>query len=158
MPAHPEITAIVSHGAMVQGVVQGLRALEMLYPSGDPNHVYFFTIAMGPSDVAACRSGFLDGATCQSPWEQLDLASKVMLDYCCLGNDVPYDISITPYMIDQSNIDSPRYGAPAIWGSMYGLDYDLWPILDFSEAGITSRGEDLLLIDGTPGGYDTPMR
>lgn len=133
LPTHPEINAIWSMGAMVQGVTEALGSIDRLYPAGDPNHVYQLSCDEDPGSCTNIRLAYLDGAALHSPWEEGDAAMKAMLTYVCLGLPVPREQVFDSFVIDTENIDdSGRYGAPMVWGEMMQqvTDFNAWPVLE----------------------------
>jgi ABC-type sugar transport system substrate-binding protein len=132
LPAHPEINAICTHNNMVPGVVEALRAIKRLYPIDHPEHVPYVGIDCFPVAMEHLRNGFCDGIAVHSPWEEADAAFKcAMLKVCC-GLDVPKLVNFDSYLITRDNIDSVRFGAPAVWGDMWSKypDFDEWPVLE----------------------------
>jgi len=145
-PAHPELNAILDHGSMLGGAIEGLRTIDRLYPVGNPDHVVALGIDELPDTLNAIRDGYADGCSAHSPWEECDAVTRAMLAYACCGLAVPSDVVFTSYFVDNSNIDDPRWGAPAIWGDQFQNEpnFDQWPILDFpAEYGIITPTVDM---------------
>jgi len=129
--AHPEINAVFSQGAVVNGIVQGLKAINKLYPVGDPNHIVVTTIDEETDTDMAVRDGWFDATTMHSAWELNDALTKLALMYVCCGNkDIPKEVIVPTYSITAANMNSPRWGEPALTGFMQHANFDLWPILD----------------------------
>ncbi|GAH91804.1 unnamed protein product, partial [marine sediment metagenome] len=150
------VNTLISTGVLAGGMTEALRVLGRLHPAGHPDHVLMTTTDEDPPVMDAIRAGYLDMIAGQSPWEDTDLVGKAMLTYVCLGKPVPKEIFIPIWAIDITNVDGSRFGADAIWGNKELTNFDTWPVLDFSEEGMKARGEELLLLDGVLGGFETP--
>jgi ribose transport system substrate-binding protein len=136
LPAHPEINAVFTQGAMISGTKQALDSLDRLETVGQPGHVLWVGCDECPVAVGTLRAGYTDGIASHSPWEIMDGACKAMLTYVCCGRDVPEIVTYDTRIVTPANIDDvPRWGAPLVWGDMFNdyPDFADWPTLDIPE-------------------------
>lgn len=132
---HPETNAFFEHGIMSSGIIEGLQELGMLYPAGDPGHLYVVPIVAEPATVANLREGYIDGIASQDMWEYVDPVTKAMLANVCCGQSVPSHVTVIPYFITAETIDTPRWGAPKMWCDMFtdNVAFDDWPLLELPD-------------------------
>ena len=126
---HPEWNAVYEMGSMSGGVIEGLRTIGRLYPSGDARHVYLVATDEPPDAVQGIRDGYVDACVGHSPYEEMDVCMKAAMKYVCLGKPVDRYYFCPMYAVTPENMDSPL-----CWGNLSGkVPYDEWPILDIPE-------------------------
>jgi ABC-type sugar transport system substrate-binding protein len=136
LPTHPEINAIFTPGAMHMGILEALSTLDRLYPKDDPRHVIWVAGNDNLPAVNAIKEGTADALMSHSPWEIADACSKIILTNICCGLPVEKEYWLSVYIIDEGNIDSPRYAPEGWtrWGSLVGqVPFDEWPELVMPE-------------------------
>jgi ABC-type sugar transport system substrate-binding protein len=132
-PAQPELNCIVLMGGMMDGTTQALRNLGRLKPVGDPDHVVFVTIN-GPV-LENIRQGYMDLCIGSPVWEMSDGATKLMLNYICLGKEVEKVYYMPIHTITTDNVDGMPFWVR--WADVLddNPDIETWPILDMAEVG-----------------------
>jgi len=140
-PTNPQLNAVFEMGGMGGGVIEAFRQLGKLYPAGDPNHIPFVAIDDVPATCTAIKEGYVDMVAAHNPWDEYTLATYALMNYVCLGKDIPQkDLFLPSYPITKDTLYKPLYGdgrAPAVWGEMYNMepDYSKWPILTYEDEG-----------------------
>jgi ABC-type sugar transport system substrate-binding protein len=130
--AHPEANAVYEHCVMSTGVIEGLRQIGRLFERGHPDHVYVLAGCAQAPALQLIRDGYVDGLTDVDSWGLIDPNIKAALNYTCLGQPVPKKIDVPVAFYTIENVDTPRWGAPHVWGDMVREvpDFDDWPLLD----------------------------
>jgi ribose transport system substrate-binding protein len=126
--AHPEYNAIYEMGAMCGGVVEGLRAIDRLYPIGDPNHVVVICNDESKSVIEHIESGYVDGAVTHSAHKDIDTMFKAMLTHIILGQDVAKTIIVPSTVLSNKDIGTTEWLNS--WGylMLHEVPWDEWPI------------------------------
>ncbi|MFC2024229.1 sugar ABC transporter substrate-binding protein [Chloroflexota bacterium] len=133
--ANPEFNACWVMGGGSTGAIDALRAIGRLLPKDDPGHVILTTHDQDTRVVEAIDAGELDACTTHSPYQLLDVGTKVMFQHLVLGQPIEKWYEIPMKAITADNIDTPDgwvFGAPA-YPRMAPGQWDLWPILDTEE-------------------------
>jgi len=134
--AHPELNGTYQHGGGNAGSIEGLRAIDRLLPTGDPDHVYISTNDSDTSGAIEMDNGFVDAFANHGGWHISDMLPKIAFIYCCLGQPVPRYVNLPLFVITPETIDSTYFfGALAAYPRM-PKNHDLWPVLDYSTIGI----------------------
>jgi len=128
--AHPEWEAIYDMGNMTAGVIEGLRAIDRLYPIGDPRHVYLVSQDESPAAMMGLEEGYSDVCICHSPWETMDGMIKVAFHYVILGQPVARHYNCATYHLSEADCDNPL-----VWGNALRMDipFDDCPVYHVPE-------------------------
>jgi len=138
-PAHPEFNGVWGMGVMLKGATEGLRAVERLYPTDHPEHVFTQCVAADGGACEVIRDGWADGMATMSAWVDMDVSIKALFTYVILGQPVPEKVEwltleSLPVYRDEILEDYQR-PMPMIWGVAVskGIPYDDLPVLDLPE-------------------------
>lgn len=138
MTADPTINATFQHGGGTSGLIEAVRTLGRLYPIGDPNHVIIATNEDDTEIVDVMDEGFIDAFCTNSPMCQHSIAVCNVFNYLVLGQSVPKENWMPMQVITPENTRTQReFGLPAAWARLPRGTWDLWPVADVSEVGIT---------------------
>jgi ABC-type sugar transport system substrate-binding protein len=133
-PADNTLNAVFSQGGdMLVGAVEGLRALNRLFPINDPEHLYTVSIDDQPGTMDLLSRGLVESVVAHSPWEVTDVCAKAMILHECLNQPIPHHITLPSYVISAETIQDPHYGSDYTWGEMPMCDWENWPILDMTD-------------------------
>ena len=116
MPSHPEINCIFEPGGMLGGVIEGLRSLGMLYPVGDPNHIFVIGLNDDGRAPAYLEEGWIDGAIEHSTYKTCGESFKMFLFYTCMGQSLP---------VRDQVLDSVIYTPADMGTEMWNLSWDV---------------------------------
>lgn len=123
---HPEWNAISEMGAMISGIIEGLRTIDRLYPIGDPRHVFVGSQGGEPSTMQYFEDSLLDSCVLRDPWDETDCCIKSIFHYVILGQPVARMYELPVYNLTPADTDNPM-----LWGNLvrWGVPYDDWPVL-----------------------------
>jgi ABC-type sugar transport system substrate-binding protein len=78
------------------------------------------------------KEGYVDGLSDVDAWALIDHNVKATLLSVCCGLDVPKHVDIPVAFYTKDNVETPRWGAPLVWGYMVKEypNFDDWPVLD----------------------------
>jgi ABC-type sugar transport system substrate-binding protein len=116
MPAHPEINCIFEPGGMLGGVIEGLRSLGMLYPVGDPNHIFVIGLNDDGRAPDYIEQGWIDGAIEHSTYKSVSESFKMVLLHTCMGESLP---------VRDQVMESVIYTPDDIGTDMWNLSWDI---------------------------------
>ncbi|MCK4696897.1 MAG: sugar ABC transporter substrate-binding protein, partial [Dehalococcoidia bacterium] len=134
--ANPELNATYQHGGGCAGSIEGLRAIDLLLPIGDPNHVIIATNDSDSAGMLEMDNGFLDAFLNHGGWHISDVTPKIAMTYVCLGQPVPRFADLPLFVNTPDTVDNTYFfGACPAYPRM-PQDFSLWPVLDYSTIGI----------------------
>lgn len=135
---HPELNGLFSHWGDATAFVTGLKAVDRWYPVGHEKHV-----AVIPQDVdivaaEQVRAGYFAGLGSTSPWQQVDVLVKAVLNHVVCGLPLDPDrVPIPVFMITRENIGKEfLYGGTLVFTDMPFAEWGKWPVLDTTEVGL----------------------
>jgi hypothetical protein len=156
--AHPELNALFCDNGGGTGAINGLRALDLLIPYGEPGHVVTCFNDCDTVTTEAMDNGCLDAFSSHSFHDLNDVVVKMMFNHLILGKTVPKRIICPQILVTPETIDTAagmEWGVPAAWPRLPAGQYDLWPIMNTTDY---SQGLELLdeNLNPIPGGISTP--
>ena len=137
MTADPTINATFQHGGGTVGIIEAIRTLGRMYPTGHPDHVIIATNEDDTEIVDAMDEGYIDTFCTNSPMCQHAIGVCNMFNYLVLGQSVPKENWMPMQLITLENTQTQReFGLPASWSRLPKGAWDLWPVADVTEYGL----------------------
>jgi ABC-type sugar transport system substrate-binding protein len=135
--ADPTLNATFGGGGGSSGAPAGLQAIGRLYPIGHPDHIILTSCIGDPKIIEYMEDGVWDAAMNHGSWDLVDCSVQKMFNYTVLGQPVDAVTVVPMIVIDDKNMDTVKlYGCTPVWPKMPLENYELWPVLDFSEIGV----------------------
>ena len=120
-----DINAIcVAADCLTQGVIEGLRQKDKLFPVGEDGHIFVTTIDGDPVGIAGIRDGYIDATPVNDPYLHVLIAFNVAVH---ILNDLPYE---SDYLIDPAIITADNVDDGGLWGDLPMGEYAEWPYVD----------------------------
>jgi ABC-type sugar transport system substrate-binding protein len=134
--AYPELNAIFAHGGdSAPGGIEGLRAIDRLYPAGHPDHVIVATNDVDDLFIRKMDEGFADACGTHSMPDLDQGPICLMINNIILGQPIPKEFFPPMYLLTSENYERMYvYGVLAAWPKL-PQDHDLWPVMDMREFG-----------------------
>jgi ABC-type sugar transport system substrate-binding protein len=113
-PAHPEYNGVYEMGSMCHGVVQGLKAVDRLYPVGDPEHVYMMANDDNQNVIQYIEDKQIDGSVAHGPYRDIDTTYKQFLMRTTLGKSIPMHVDVPVEVLVTEDIGTQSWDMS--WG------------------------------------------
>lgn len=128
------INVVYSHSDfMMQGILEGLRVKNKLFPLGDPNHIMICSIDADRTGLKGIRDGYIDAIAEHSPVLHAAITVNVILAEL-YGQPYEAEYVLPVPVVTAENVDSPER-----WANLPEGEFDNWAVLDQTVFPIPSR-------------------
>jgi ABC-type sugar transport system substrate-binding protein len=108
---------------MMQGVLEGLRVKNKLFPAGEENHIVICSIDGDRTGLKGVRDGYIDAIAEHSPVLHAAITVNVILAEL-YGQDYDAEYVLPVPLITKDNVESSER-----WANLPDGEFDTWPVL-----------------------------
>jgi ribose transport system substrate-binding protein len=122
---NPDINVIYSHSDFfMQGILQGLKAIDKLIPAGEEGHIVVLSIDADQVGLQGIRDGYIDADAENNPVKSMAIAVNAILSNY-YGKPVEKEYLVPIMLATKDNVDSPE-----LWANLPAGQWDKWPVAE----------------------------